>query len=125
MHRPVGHPLLLLPVETPLKPVSAPAWRPRNPRASTCHYCAADSNPAARAHRYLAPSTATGFSVVYGYATIRLSYRYSQARSTSTSPASEATTGLSIPFALASSTIRAVSSANTIGGVTMVCQYPR
>ena len=52
------------------------------------------SKPAARAQRYLAPSTATGFSVVYGYATTPRSYRYSEACSTSTSPTSEATTGL-------------------------------
>jgi hypothetical protein len=38
------------------------------------------------------------------------------------SPASDATTGFSIPFAFASATTRAVSSAKTIGGVTIVCQ---
>jgi hypothetical protein len=31
--------------------------------------------PAARAQRYLAPSTATGFSVVYGYARMLCSIR--------------------------------------------------
>jgi hypothetical protein len=38
------------------------------------------------------------------------------------SPAREATTGLSIPLARASASTLAVNSANTIGGVTIVCQ---
>src|SRR3954447_15347225 len=42
-----------------------------------CLRWSSQSRPAARAQRYLAPSTATGFSVVYGYATIPLRYRWS------------------------------------------------
>ena len=50
--------------------------------------------PAPRAHLYLAPSTATGVSVVYGYAGMPWAKRCSAASSTSTSPASETDDGL-------------------------------
>src|SRR5581483_942117 len=80
------------------------------------------SNPAPRAHLYFAPRTSTGISVEYGYAGMLCAKRYSDASSTSTSPASDTTTGLSIPFPRISSTISASSFANTIGGVTIVSQ---
>ena len=53
--------------------------------------------PAPRAHLYLAASTATGVSVVYGYAGMPWAKRCSAASSTSTSPASETTMGFSMP----------------------------
>src|SRR5882724_7413633 len=80
--------------------------------------------PAPRAHLYLAPSTATGISVEYGYAGMPWANRYSAASSTWTSPASEATIGFSMPLAFISSTTSTMIFANTIGGVTIVCQYP-
>src|SRR6476620_11495202 len=80
------------------------------------------SRPAPRAHLYFAPSTATGISVEYGYAGTPCWNRYSAASSTWTSPASDATTGLWMPFAFISSTTSTTRLANTIGGVTIVCQ---
>ena len=64
----------------------------------------------------------TGISVEYGYAGMPCAKRYSAASSTSTSPASDATIGFSMPLALNSATTSATSFANTIGGVTIVCQ---
>src|ERR1700690_752571 len=52
-------------------------------------------------------------------------YRYSAASATSTSPASEATTGFSIPLARISATTSTISFAKTIGGGMMVGQKPR
>ena len=45
-----------------------------------------------------------------------------EASSTSTSPASEATIGFSMPLARYSSTTSATTFAKTIGGVMIVCQ---
>ncbi len=48
-------------------PHEPPPRSPRGPRPGRPGACRRhDSSPAARAHRYFAPSTATGFSVVYG-----------------------------------------------------------
>src|SRR6187551_1523374 len=59
--------------------------------------CFVQSSPAPRAHLYLAPSTATGISVEYGYAGMPCWNRCSAASSTCTSPASDATIGLWMP----------------------------
>jgi hypothetical protein len=80
------------------------------------------SKPAILAQRYLAASTSTGVSVVYGNAGIPWSNRYCYASSTSTSPASDATIGFSTPLPRYSSTTSAITLAKTIGGVTIVCQ---
>ena len=80
------------------------------------------SRPAILAQRYFAARTSTGVSVVYGYAGTPCSNRYCEASSTSTSPASEATIGFSIPLALYSSTTSETTLAKVIGGVMMVCQ---
>src|SRR5439155_10812705 len=103
---------------------TASAERGRNkadgPRSSYAPAC--QMRPAPRAHLYLAPSTATGISVEYGYAGMPWANRYSAASSTWTSPASEATIGFSKPLAFISSTTSTMIFANTIGGVTIVCQ---
>src|SRR5579862_2623696 len=99
--------------------LSATCARYRSPLRdeTTCY-----NTPAPRAHLYFAPNTATGISVVYGYAGMPCWNRCSAASSTCTSPASDATIGFTMPCAFISSTTSTTRFAKTIGGVMIVCQ---
>ena len=112
---------------------SAPAraldWRPQHPRAlqarAALQMRAGDSAGAAATARQLLahePLQGQAFRLVGEAALAAGDLRQALRLHERAAPASEATIGFSIPLAFISFLISTMLRANTIGGVTMVCQ---